>query len=584
MNNKRGLRRAAALVLCLVPLTASTCTSRATPAPTPTGVPAAALVAPGGQAADTISGVVVDEEGPVAKAVVRVKTTATETRTDASGRFTLTGLTASRPVTVTAWAEGYFNSGGQAHAPGARDVVIELDRHAVADNPSYAWVSAFSSAGDKANCQNCHSEAGYPDSALPFDEWLRDAHSSSAHNIRFLTVYSGTDVQGSQSPFARFGDSRRFSGTDPLVPDADQPYFGPGFRMDYPYIAGSCSACHAPSSQFSQTFGADPTTLTGVGTEGTTCDLCHKVWDVNLDPDTGLPHRDRPGILSFDFRRPPEGHQFFAGPLDDVAPGEDTFSPIQKESAFCAACHYGQFWDTTVYNSYGEWLASPYSDPETGQTCQNCHMPSTGATFVANPAKGGLARDPSTVVSHQMPGASAKTLLQNAVTMKITAQREQRNVTVAVSITNDRTGHDVPTDSPLRHLILLVRATDAEQQPLQELDGPTVPDWGGVGSPDHGYYAGLPGTAYAKILQEFRSQIFPTAAYWNPTRVLSDNRIPAFGTATTNYTFDASDGQEVTVDVTLLYRRAYRALADEKGWTDPDIVMARQSVRVAEEK
>jgi hypothetical protein len=25
-------------------------------------------------------------------------------------------------------------------------------------------------------------------------------------------------------------------------------------------------------------------------------------------------------------------------------------------------------WDTEIYNSFGEWLASPYSDTDTGQT------------------------------------------------------------------------------------------------------------------------------------------------------------------------------------------------------------------------
>ena len=74
-------------------------------------------------------------------------------------------------------------------------------------------------------------------------------------------------------------------------------------------------------------------------------------------------------------KRPFNGHQFFAGPFDDVAPGEDTYTPIQKESAYCAPCHFGKFWEVEIYNSYGEWLDSPYSDPETGQTCQDCHMP-----------------------------------------------------------------------------------------------------------------------------------------------------------------------------------------------------------------
>jgi hypothetical protein len=459
-----------------------------------------------------------------------------------------------------------------------------LVAHADSDDPSYRWISAFASAGDEDNCQKCHAEHGNPDSSLPFDEWRRDAHSGSARNVRFLTMYSGTDVQGNQSPFARFGDSRRFSGTDPLVPDPDQPYYGPGFKQDYPYIAGSCSACHAPAAEFTTTYGADPTTVTGVGAEGATCDFCHKVWDVNLDPNTGLPDPDLPGILSFEFRRPSEGHQFFAGPLDDVAPGEDTYTPIQRQSKYCATCHYGVFWETVIYNSYGEWLESPYSDPETGQTCQDCHMPSGEATHFVLPEEGGMERDPDTIFSHDMPGATDEEFLQDAVTMTTAARREGKGIFVEVDITNDNTGHHVPTDSPLRHLILLVQATDAAGESLQQLCGPTVPEWGGVGDAQAGYYAGLPGTAYAKVLQELRSELYPTGAYWNPTRILSDNRIPALGNDTTNYTFAAPDEGDVTIEATLLFRRAFIELADQKGWSDPDIVMEQQSMSVAEDK
>ena len=44
------------------------------------------------------------------------------------------------------------------------------------------------------------------------------------------------------------------------------------------------------------------------------------------------------------------------------------------EALDCAPCHFGQFWGTQIYNSFGEWLDSSYSDPETGRTCQDCHM------------------------------------------------------------------------------------------------------------------------------------------------------------------------------------------------------------------
>ena len=85
--------------------------------------------------------------------------------------------------------------------------------------------------------------------------------------------------------------------------------------------------------------------------------------------------------------------------------------------------------------------------------------------------------------------------------MTTTARLEGDQIIVTVSITNDQTGHHVPTDSPLRHLILLVQATDGQGQALPQLDGPTVPEWGGVGDPAQGYYAGLRGPATNAALE-----------------------------------------------------------------------------------
>ena len=282
-------------------------------------------------------------------------------------------------------------------------------------------------------------------------------------------------------------------------------------------------------------------------------------------------------MLSFEFRRPPEGHQFFAGPLDDVAPGEDTYSPVQRESRFCAPCHFGVFWDTVVYNSFGEWLESPYSDPLNGKSCQDCHMPPLGNTFFAIPEQGGVKRDPQTIFSHYMPGASDQDLMQDALSMDVSADRDQNRVMVTVLLTNDNTGHHIPTDSPLRQMILLVEARDADGNALLQTAGPTVPDWGGIGNPADGFFAGLPGKGFAKILQELWTEISPSGAYWNPTRVLSDNRLAAFDTDTSDYVFEIPDGSrtpEITVTVTLLFRRAFKDLMVQKGWEDPDIVMA----------
>jgi len=296
--------------------------------------------------------------------------------------------------------------------------------------------------------------------------------------------------------------------------------------------------------------------------------------------DDGLPRPGRPGVLSIELARPPEGHQLFAGPFDDVAPGDDTYSPLQLESRFCAGCHHAVFWDTVVYDSYGEWLRSDYSDPDAGMTCQNCHMPPTGANLFVLPEVGGRLRDPATIASHLMPGVADKELLRSALKMEVEAGRSGDVVEVMVTLGNENTGHHVPTDSPLRHVILLVEVTDAAGQSLEMVEGPTLPEWCGVGDSDDGYYAGLAGTAYAKVLEELWTEVSPTGAYWNPTRVLSDNRIAAHESDTTKYSFASPAAGEAVVRVRLLFRRAFIALADQKGWDLEDILMAETTSAV----
>jgi hypothetical protein len=200
-------------------------------------------------------------------------------------------------------------------------------------------------------------------------------------------------------------------------------------------------------------------------------------------------------------------------------------------------------------------------------------MPPLGASFFADPDQGGLHRPPETIFSHRMPGASDETLLQNAVTLDADTHLDAENLIVEVSITNDRTGHHVPTDSPLRQMILVVEAKDGQGQDLSLQDGPVLPEWCGVGDPARGYYAGLPGVAFAKILEELWTEVSPSGAYWNPTRVVSDNRLAVYETHTSRFIFSAPKDHEGSVDVKLIFRRAFIVLMDQKGWDVPDILM-----------
>jgi len=525
-----------------------------------------------------VAGVVRDVRGPVPNALVRVQATQLHTRTDSDGRFRLDGLPPGRAVTLTASALGYYNGGPVSARPGVTGVAIQLVRHVAEDNAGYEWVGARR-AGAKTNCEECHSESDSASSLLPFDEWARDAHGTSAQNPRFLSMYNGTDLTGQhRSPVTRYSIHPDY-GRAPLPPNPDQPDYGPGYMLDAPGNAGNCAACHAPAAAIAAPYSTDPNFVSGVGREGVTCDLCHKLWAVRLDSTTRVPPVNMPGVLSMGFRRPPAGHQLFIGPFDDAV-GENTYSPLQNKSEFCAPCHFGQFWGVSVYNSFGEWQRSSYNDPVNGRTCQDCHMPRRGATRIARADKKGLQRAPGTIFSHLMPGAADVELLRRTVRLEVTAQRRQDRVEVEVRVTNENAGHHVPTDHPARNMLLLVDASDSGRQPLESVGTQVLPEWAGVGSAADDY-AGRPGKAYAKVLEERWTGISPSAAYWRPTVVREDTRLPAKATDVTRYEFIApASGEDVTITATVVFRRAFKSLAVRKGWQTADIKMATSSVVV----
>jgi mono/diheme cytochrome c family protein len=529
-----------------------------------------------------IRGAVHDEEGVVSGAVVRIQATEYSATTGSQGEFELAVPKSFRgPLKLTAWAKGYYIGGPVEVESGRKEATISLRRHSKWDNREYEFLSAVSKV-DKG-CAECHFRGKAASGcALPVDEWLKDAHSQSAVNPRFVTMNAGTDISGRRSPSTSYKRSSDFK-LIPLPPDPELPYYGPGYKLDNPDHPGNCAACHVPAAAINMPLHTDPLGIQGIETEGVTCDFCHKIWDVRLDPRTGLPFPDSPGVLSYEYRRPFKGYQFFSGPLDDH-PGEDTYSKVQKSSQFCAPCHFGVYGDTVVYDSFGEWLRSPYSRPGMEKTCQDCHMPSTGAEFFASPKKGGLKRDPKTVASHRMPGGSDLNLLKNAVTLSLEAEKLPEGIRVRTKIVNDGAGHHVPTDTPIRHLILIVRAYSKDGSQLSLKAGPVLPDWCGAGNPEKGYYAGLPGKVYAKLLEEIWTGVSPTAAYWNPTRIVMDTRLGAFESDAGEFLFIAPNSGKVRIEAVLLYRRAYKKLMDLKGWSDPDIVMQSAAVSISQKR
>lgn len=529
---------------------------------------------------DAVAGRILDETGaPLEGAVVRLQATSVHTVTDADGNFILQGVPLKEPFRITAYVPGYFIKEADTRA-GVSGVIIVLHAHDNQDHVDYTFLTAgFTGEGEGENtgCAECHSataEESAQGITLPYDEWLLDAHAQSAQNPRFLSMYNGTDLNGNQSPPTVYISQKDY-GAIPLPPTLDESYFGPGFRLDFPDNPGNCAACHLPVLAINEPYGSDPNLADGVALEGVTCDFCHKVWNVKLNTNSGLPYPNMPGMLSFEFRRPAEEHQFFAGPFDDVAPGEDTYSPLQTQSEYCAPCHFGDFWNTRAYNSFGEWLASPYAETgsDTFKTCQDCHMPPLGMDYFARTEKGGLQRDPNTIFSHRMPGAVDEKLLQNTAQLELEAYRQGSQIVVETSIFNDQAGHHIPTDSPLRQIFLVVQASNPDGSNLPLAEGPVLPTWASD-------LENLPGVYFAKILEQLWTEVVPTGAYWTQTRLVEDTRLPALETKKARFIFDTLDDAAVSVEARLVFRRAFYDLMQQKDWETPDILMEQSDVQV----
>lgn len=542
----------------------------------------------------TISGLVKNEDGAIADAIVQIQATEITTQTDAAGAFEFTGLDKSGPIVVSAWSEGHY-VGWKTLDPGASDwtgadnIIISLNPLPTSDNNEYDWYEFGDLRGSEA-CGMCHRE--YP-------EWQEDSHSQSTTNMRFMSVYTGSNIEGDPGQIVEFDLEGK-----PLPPDPEEPFYGPGFRLDNYNRAGNCATCHAPLASKAPivencAWSGCHTDLTieranGViaqpaypmspkAKEGISCEFCHKISEVYIDDETNVPYPDMPGILSYKLLRPrTEEDQVFFGTLVDVT-RQDSYLPLLERSEFCAGCHFGVFGGvvgmqrvadgTVIYSSYGEWQASPYADPETGQTCQDCHMPISSENWFVKPEQGGLTRDYMPLHNHKMLGITDEEFMQNAVTMETTATQDNNQITVEVRITNDNTGHHIPTDVPIRSMILVVEVLDEDGNVLDMITGSVNPEYSGD-------YGGLPGKTYAKILTDELTGETPTVAFWRPVSIAEDTRIAAMETDTTSYRFEAPDSGEVTIHVKLLFRRAFYELMQQKGWDDPDIVMEQETIQI----
>ncbi|MBY0230190.1 MAG: cytochrome c family protein, partial [Gemmataceae bacterium] len=275
------------------------------------------------------------------------------------------------------------------------------------DNALYEWVDPAPSPADEGRCANCHREI--------HREWAGSAHSRSSASERFLQVYAR-------------------------------------LLREKPDGSAVCASCHAPALPDGEALG-DLREAEGFKAS-VHCDYCHKVAGLG-EGTLGLTH----GKHLLRLLRPKEGQLFF-GPLDDVDRGEDAYSPLYRDSRYCAACHEGNVFGTAVYTTYSEWRASPAA--REGKQCQDCHMRPTGRMANVAPGRGGIARDPRTLGNHSFWDGSQAEMLRRSLTLE---GRIDGGSVVAV-VTARGAGHRVPTGWIERELALEVQGFDVAGRSL----------------------------------------------------------------------------------------------------------------------
>ena len=494
-----------------------------------------------------VSGVVVDRGTgrAVGGARVMLQGTGVFVLTEADGQFEL-AAPAREWATIAAAKKGYYNGSKFVSAP-ASDLTVEIESVPQMDNPDYTPL-------EPKECGECH-----PDQVK---QWTGSPMSEAGVNTWMYDIYSGDGTDGGDGGFVYLRDSA-YAGSNP---------------------ESECAACHQPESWIAEphTAVSPVTDLSPAAVHGISCEVCHKI--AHIDESRKNYPGIYPGIVTWS-RPEEESHQVQYGALGDAAYGlypfkmRASYQP-QLTAAMCGSCHQdkndpdedGNFEDehgVIAEPTYLEWLNSPYGDPESPHfaTCVDCHMPSYGATIFCKfqdfiPPE----RDPDTIRHHRIEGTTPQ-FLDNSVSLELSGEVVDNLLDVEVAVINDKTGHHMPGGISIRNVILLVEAwRAADGEPFLHVGTQTVHELGGVGDPAQGYYAGLPGKLFAKVAHDAdgHGPVFFTEA----TGVLLDNRIPALAEDVSTYTFRIPPGAgELRVRARLIYRRSFRYLVDEKGWT-----------------
>lgn len=272
----------------------------------------------------------------------------------------------------------------------------------------------------------------------------------------------------------------------------------------------TCLGCHSPVAVHTGDLGL----IRKVSWEGVTCDFCHSIRDVSM---SGVNPR---ATVKFALVK--------TGPIkDSVSTGHATeYSAVHTSSDICAPCHeYRNAAGFPVLTTYSEWKNSRFA--REGHQCQSCHMSRVAGSVVDPKVK----RSTAGVNLHQMPGGHSLDQLTNTVRAQMSSARNGDQLKVTVDVTNQTAGHYVPTGSPLRQIVLEVRADGYSGQHFRE---------------ERVYARAIADEQGVPVTREH-------TAFLKGAKVISDTRLAPGEKRTENFTFAIPPGNQTQLRATFWY-------------------------------
>lgn len=319
-------------------------------------------------------------------------------------------------------------------------------------------------------------------------------------------------------------------------------------------LDGACTQCHSPIGKRSGDIAWGPYDLADldpVTQEGVGCDLCHTITSISRLSNGGVDFA--PSDIKYGNIKEPISNPFH----------QSEYHPLYGTSELCGSCHDfitddGLDLETTFREWRGKGLVT------TGKECVDCHMPS----YSGSAANGGPQR---TLHSHTFVGADlalidfpekaeqfqlVTAMLQSALTMNVSVPGSATaggQLDISVDITNDKTGHNVPSGVPFNRQVWLSILVRDNSQNIVYSSGQLDANLDLMD--DHSEFAARDTDLFNAQATMYRADSSLAAGTWDVAYMTNPSIEPG-ETRTVDYTIPVPPGLtgNLSVDVTLRFR------------------------------